>query len=184
MARNPFGPSVFGRRGQPQPPVRRDPFLPQQRFGPQQPQRPSGGLPGILQKILNRGSKGAQTTARAALPATSSSSGGVSLLDMLNHTQSALKAAESFMPMVQEYGPMVKNLPSMLKMMKALKDINFDDDEEEASETEVKDKNEGKDNSEDDSKKTSSSIQKEEKEPSNEKLKKNGSGESLPKMYI
>ncbi|PAE16972.1 hypothetical protein CHH91_06940 [Virgibacillus sp. 7505] len=182
MARNPFGPSVFGRRGQPQPPVRRNPFLPQPRVAPQQPQRPPGGLPGILQKILNRGSKGAQPTARAALPATSSSSGGVSLLDMLNHTQSALKAAESFMPMVQEYGPMVKNLPSMLKMMKALKDINFDDDEEEASGAEIND--EGKDKSEDDSKKTLSSIQKEKKEPSKQKLAKNESGESLPKMYI
>lgn len=187
MARNLFGPSGFGQRSQP--PVRRNPFLPQQRFAPQpqpqpQPQRTSGGLPGVLKKILNRGSRGAQTGARAALPASSSSSGGVSLLDMLNHTQSALRAAESFMPMVQEYGPMVKNLPSMLKMMKALKDINFDDDDEEAaSETEAKNKDEKKDKSEEGDK-SLTSISKEEKAPPKQKQKKSGSGESLPKMYI
>lgn len=181
MARNPLGPSVFGRRGQP--PVRRNPFLPQQRTAPQ-PQRASGGgLSGVLQKILNRGGRGAQTAARAALPASSSASGGVSLLDMLNHTQSALRAAESFMPMVQEYGPMVKNLPSMLKMMKALKDINFDEEDEEAApDTEAKDKDEEKDKSKEDDK-TLSSIQKEEKALAKHKLKKK-SGESLPKMYI
>ncbi|PAF19525.1 VrrA/YqfQ family protein [Terribacillus saccharophilus] len=186
MARNLFGPSAFGRRGQP--PVRRNPFLSHQRVVPQpppQPQRTSGGgLSGVLQKILNRGSRGVQTTARAALPASRSSSGGVSFLDMLNHTQSALRAAESFMPMVQEYGPMVKNLPSMLKMMKALKDINFDDDDEEpASETEAKNKDEEKDKSNEDDK-TLTSISKDEKAPSKQKPKKSGSGESLPKMYI
>ncbi|WP_102707098.1 VrrA/YqfQ family protein [Terribacillus saccharophilus] len=189
MARNLFGPSAFGRRGQP--PVRRDPFLSHQRVAPQpQPQRTSGGLPGVLQKILRRGSRGAQTGARVALPATSSSSGGVSLLDMLNHTQSALRAAESFMPMVQEYGPMVKNLPSMFKMMKALKDINFDeDDEETASETEAKYENQDKDKSEEGNKSLtpiSTPISKEEKAPPQQKLKKSGSGsgKSLPKMYI
>ncbi|PAE08716.1 hypothetical protein CHI12_05140 [Terribacillus saccharophilus] len=185
MARNLFGPSAFGRRGQP--PVRRNQFLSHQRVAPQpqpQPQRTSGGLPGVLQKILNRGSRGAQTGVGAALPARSSSTGGVSLLDMLNHTQSALRAAESFMPMVQEYGPMVKNLPSMLKMMKALKDINFDeDDEETASETEAKDKDEVKDKSEEGDK-TLTSISKDEKPPYKQEPKKSGSGESLPKMYI
>lgn len=185
MARNLFGPSAFGRRGQP--PVRRDPFLPHQRVAPQpQPQRTSGGLPGVLQKILRRGSRGAQTGARAALPASTSSSGGVSLLDMLNHTQSALRAAESFMPMVQEYGPMVKNLPSMFKMMKALKDINFDDDDEEAaSETEAKDEKQDKDKSEEGNK-SLTPISKEEKAPPQQKPKKSvsGSGKSLPKMYI
>ncbi|MFP7477425.1 VrrA/YqfQ family protein [Terribacillus saccharophilus] len=185
MARNPIGPSVFGRRGQP--PVRRNPFLPQQRMAPQAQRTSGGGLSGVLQKILNRGSRGTQTAAtRAALPAAgSSSSGGVSLLDMLNHTQSALRAAESFMPMVQEYGPMVKNLPSMLKMMKALKDINFDeDDEEAASETKAKDEAEGRDIQEK-AEKTLTSIQKEEKvlsEPKPQKSK--SSGESLPKLYI
>ncbi len=182
MARNLFGPSAFGRRGQP--PVRRDPFLSHQRVAPQ-PQRTSGGLPGVLQKILRRGSRGAQTGARAALPASSSSSGGVSLLDMLNHTQSALRAAESFMPMVQEYGPMVKNLPSMFKMMKALKDINFDEnDEETASETEAKYENQDKDKSEEGNK-SLTLISKEEKAPPQQKLKKvDLTGKSLPKMYI
>ncbi|PAD39291.1 hypothetical protein CHH53_05900 [Terribacillus sp. 7520-G] len=173
MARNLFGPNAFGRRSQP--PVRRNPFLPDQ-GGFQQAPPSNGGLPDILQRILNRGNRG-QAPGRQALPtATSSPSGGISLLDMLNHTQNALKAAESFMPMVQEYGPMVKNLPSMLKMMKALKDIDFDE-EEAAPEAEEKDKSKQENQ-------RRSSAQKEAGKPAKQETRRSKSGESLPKLYI
>ncbi|MFP7493854.1 VrrA/YqfQ family protein [Terribacillus saccharophilus] len=179
MARNPLGPSMFGRRGQP--PVRRDPFYPARGSFQQQAPRQSGGLPGILQKILNRGGRGrsVQAAAKAALPASSSPTGKFSLLDMLNHTQNALKAAESFMPMVQEYGPMVKNLPSMLRMMKALKDIDFDEEEDAVpeKEEEVKEKNEQE-------KEQAPRTHVEEEKASDQHEKQRKSGESLPKLFI
>ena len=34
---------------------------------------------------------------------------------MLNNTQKVLQAAEQFTPMVQQYGPIVKNLPSHME---------------------------------------------------------------------
>ena len=38
---------------------------------------------------------------------------------MLNNTQRVLQAAEQFTPMIQQYGPIVKNLPSIWKLMRA-----------------------------------------------------------------
>ena len=38
---------------------------------------------------------------------------------MLNNTQRVLQAAEQFTPMIQQYGPIVKNLPSIWKIMRA-----------------------------------------------------------------
>ncbi|QXE00210.1 YqfQ family protein [Terribacillus sp. DMT04] len=180
MARNPFGPPV--RSGQGFTPVRRNPF-PSRQIAVQQAPRTNGGVAGLLQKVLNRGGGAkTQTAARAALPASTSTSSGISLLDMVNHTQSALKAAESFMPMVQEYGPMVKNLPSMLKMMKALKDIDFDEEEEKAAEKAAEGKTE-------ESMSPSSLTDKKESEldtntASVKKETKKSTGASLPKLYI
>jgi YqfQ-like protein len=179
MARNPFGPPV--RSGQGVTPVRRNPF-PSRQIAVQQAPRSNGGVAGLLQKVLNRGGAKNQTATRAALPASTSTSGGISLLDMVNHTQSALKAAESFMPMVQEYGPMVKNLPSMLKMMKALKDIDFDEDEEKTAKTAAEDKKE-------ESISPSSLPDKKKSETDTntvpvKKETKKSTGASLPKLYI
>ncbi|WP_077309113.1 VrrA/YqfQ family protein [Terribacillus halophilus] len=180
MARNPFGPPV--RSGQGFTPVRRNPF-PSRQIAAQQAPRTNGGVAGLLQKVLNRGGGAkTQTAARAALPASTSTSSGISLLDMVNHTQSALKAAESFMPMVQEYGPMVKNLPSMLKMMKALKDIDFDEEEDKEEGKTAEEKKEAnmspssltdKNKSEEDAYVTSA-----------KKDTKKNTGVSLPKLYI
>ena len=38
---------------------------------------------------------------------------------MLNNTQRVLQAAEQFTPMIQQYGPIVKNIPSIWKLMRA-----------------------------------------------------------------
>ena len=39
---------------------------------------------------------------------------------MLNNTQRVLQAAEQFTPMIQQYGPIVKNIPSIWKLMRAV----------------------------------------------------------------
>lgn len=60
----------------------------------------------------------------ATAAATSAASGGLlqsilnpaNLTTMLNNTQSVLQAAESITPYVQQYGPMIKNIPAMWKL--------------------------------------------------------------------
>lgn len=46
-----------------------------------------------------------------------------SLTGFLNNTQQVLKTAQSIGPMIQQYGPIVKNLPMMWKLYKGFKDL-------------------------------------------------------------
>ncbi|KOO44116.1 hypothetical protein AMD01_14230 [Priestia koreensis] len=82
----------------------------------------SGGLGGLLGGFRNL---------------TSASS----LSSMLGNVQGVMKTAESFLPMVQQYGPMVKNLPAMYKIYQALK---TDDGETSTSEEKKETKEAGK----------------------------------------
>ncbi|WP_174613549.1 VrrA/YqfQ family protein [Virgibacillus ihumii] len=57
-----------------------------------------------------------------------------SITNTLTKVQQVLKTVENAAPIIQQYGPMVKNLPMMFKIMKALKesdDVEIDDVEEE-----------------------------------------------------
>ncbi|NSL50306.1 hypothetical protein HR057_00830 [Bacillus sp. P2(2020)] len=66
------------------------------------------------------------------------SSGG--LPGMLNNIQKAIGIAQQIGPMVQQYGPFIKNMPAMLKMMKELNSI--DSNETNDSENENSDSDE------------------------------------------
>lgn len=44
----------------------------------------------------------------------------------LNNIQQVLKVVETTAPLIQQYGPLVKNLPVMLKMIKALNETDID----------------------------------------------------------
>lgn len=60
------------------------------------------------------------------------------ITNTLTKAQQVLKAVENAAPIIQQYGPMVKNLPAMFKVMKALKesdDAEIDDDEYEYEST-------------------------------------------------
>ncbi|MBD3107597.1 hypothetical protein IEO70_04390 [Bacillus sp. AGMB 02131] len=78
--------------------------------------------------------RGAASAATAA-----AESGGIlqsivnpaNLTNMLNNTQKVLQAAESFGPLVQQYGPMVKNIPSVWKVIQGL---GSKEDEQQKSE--------------------------------------------------
>ena len=75
--------------------------------------------------------------AGAAAAATTATSGGGGVLQslvnpanittMLNNTQRVLQAAESIGPLVQQYGPLVKNIPSMWKLYQGLKTTDTDE---------------------------------------------------------
>ena len=87
----------------------------------QQPPRKKG----LLGKLFGK-SKQTQTPRNLFAPPSgvkqeTRSSGGIletlknpeGLNTMLNNTQRVLQAAEQFTPMIQQYGPIIKNLPSM-----------------------------------------------------------------------
>ncbi|MHA6251150.1 VrrA/YqfQ family protein [Oceanobacillus sp. CAU 1775] len=110
---------MFGRR-QATPPIRepfpmfnqRSPFI-----HPQQQQLPKTvGLSMVNKGTINKGING--------------------LNNILGYTQQFLRVVETTSPIIQEYGPMIKNLPAMYKMVKAFKEIN---DETEADVEKVED---------------------------------------------
>lgn len=105
--------------------------------------RRNGG--GLLSKILGgkkqgnqaRGLGGVQTAGRAA-----PSGGGVgsilqtlsnpnSLTGFINNTQQVLNSVQSITPMIQQYGPLVKNIPMMWKLYKGFKDLPTEEQSEE-----------------------------------------------------
>lgn len=47
----------------------------------------------------------------------------------LSNVDQVIKVVQSATPIVQEYGPMVKNLPAMYRMVKALSQIEDNDDD-------------------------------------------------------
>lgn len=96
------------------------------------------------------------------------------LTTMLNNTQRVLQAAEQFTPMIQQYGPMVKNLPTLWKLMKAFN----------SSDTPTTSNNEETQTTQE----SSAKKQPESNESGNEKLTKRHvqkkNSKSVPKLYI
>ncbi|MEH6941231.1 VrrA/YqfQ family protein [Bacillus sp. JJ722] len=90
--------------------------------------------------------RAASTTATSTAASTATSSGGVfktllnpgNLTNMLSNTQRVLQAAESFTPIVQQYGPLVKNIPAMWKMYRGLKDTDTTESKKVDDKPEVK----------------------------------------------
>jgi hypothetical protein len=105
--------------------------------------RRNGG--GLLSKILGgkkqgntfSGPRGMQT-ARGAVPNGTRGVGSIlqtlsnpdSLSGFINNTQQVLKTAQSIGPMIQQYGPIVKNLPMMWKLYKGFKDLPTEENSE------------------------------------------------------
>ncbi|WHX99341.1 VrrA/YqfQ family protein [Neobacillus sp. DY30] len=98
--------------------------------------RRNGG--GLLSKILGGKKQGNQFSGpRGMQPANQAAQKGSrgvgsilqtlsnpdSLTGFLNNTQQVLKTAQSFGPMIQQYGPIVKNLPMMWRLYKGFKDL-------------------------------------------------------------
>ncbi|MGD6940857.1 VrrA/YqfQ family protein [Cytobacillus gottheilii] len=148
-----------------------------------------GGGGGLLAKILGGGGNKAGGAAgllgsRAAGGAGAASGGGflqtltnpAAISGFLNNTQKVLHTANQIGPMVQQYGPMVKNLPAMWKLYRGLKDMpDADDTVEETEEKPVKSKQ----------KKTSQNIEFAGEESIEfTPVKKAIKGASSPKLYI
>jgi YqfQ-like protein len=78
------------------------------------------------------------TVQSAATPASSASllsnlqnlTNPATLSSMMTNIQKVIKVAETMGPMVQQYGPLVKNAPSLLKMYQLLRTADTDEGEE------------------------------------------------------
>ncbi|MGG4264259.1 VrrA/YqfQ family protein [Peribacillus simplex] len=112
--------------------------------GPQRQEMPPAKKEGLLSKILGK-SKQKNASPNRFAPAASTtksssrSSGGSGILEtlknpdslnnMLNNTQKVLQAAEQFTPMVEQYGPVIKNLPSVWKVFRNISSAGETEDQ-------------------------------------------------------
>ncbi len=156
--------------------------------------RRNGG--GLLSKILGGKKQGNQMgafrglqTASRAVPNGSRGVGSIlqtlsnpdGLTGFLNNTQQVLKTAQSIGPMIQQYGPIVKNLPMMWKLYKGFKDMPTEEkSEEDRTEKPIMEKKSVQDEEEPKKK------QKKKKDLENEPVveRKPQNGPSIPKLYI
>jgi hypothetical protein len=149
---------------------------------------PRPGFGGFLSRLFSRGQPIASPSPwitpvmqNAAVSAGAGANTGGGFLGMLTNVQKMLGIAQNVMPMVQQYGPLIKNLPAMIRIWKELKPA---DEEESAEESKTKN------NSQENKKKTTSSTKKravpkagktnENKRAKSEKTPK----PSTPKLYI
>ncbi|WP_254052807.1 YqfQ family protein [Bacillus sp. V59.32b] len=83
------------------------------------------GVGGLISKILGKPKQQSPSPAsyfsRPSAPVEPIKS-TASLTSVLANTQKVLSAAEQIGPMVQQYGPIIKNLPAMWKMYRSMKD--------------------------------------------------------------
>ncbi|CAM3926655.1 VrrA/YqfQ family protein [Mesobacillus thioparans] len=188
------GPRMMGGPGMGPRPMQSNPFgqvpmMPQgqmPRMGGRNMRSRQGG--GLLSKILGRSTgqgngpggflTGANTATRGA-----ASGGGIlkSLADpsalngFLTNTQKVLGTAQQFGPMIQQYGPLVRNLPSMWKLYRGLKDLPDADEQTTEAETDQPETN----------KKKKKAVKAEKPAASDKPAqKKSTNGASTPKLFI
>ncbi|MFT4412657.1 VrrA/YqfQ family protein [Fredinandcohnia humi] len=124
----------------------------------QQMQR-MGGMQGFFNPTSFQGMNNPRSLQNLANPSNLSA--------MMGNIQKTLKMAETVVPMVQQYGPLFKNIPAMIKMYSAIKNAGNDDNKSTDSTTiSLSDENESTNHSEENTEKPS------------------GNGKSVPKLYI
>jgi|SRR5690625_2280002 len=81
--------------------------------------QPANGIQQIFKNISNPDSS----------MGTLATKGFGNISKTLSNVDQVIKVVQSATPIVQEYGPMVKNLPAMYRMVKALSQIEDNDDD-------------------------------------------------------
>ncbi|WP_251555037.1 YqfQ family protein [Neobacillus muris] len=134
------GPGIFGGRN----PMMGPSANP---FGGMMGGRQMGRGGGLLSRLLGRGNPmggpagligGTQGAGRAVsggggLLQSLSNPGGIT--GILNNTQQVLKTAQTLGPMIQQYGPLVRNLPALWKLYRGFKNAPADTEESTANKT-------------------------------------------------
>ncbi|WP_078379676.1 VrrA/YqfQ family protein [Sutcliffiella halmapala] len=146
------------------------------------------GNMGGLGQLANTGGGLGQLASSGALQQLANPS---NLTGMLTNVQKALKMAESVMPMVQQYGPLVRNVPAMLKLYSELKNVDTSDDEDEDTSTtnneEGTDKEKSSNSGSNEAKATAAKPKKQKSKDTTSTSKSNitkTAGESSPKLYV
>ncbi|MFC0043193.1 YqfQ family protein [Metabacillus iocasae] len=186
------------RRQSPFPPNMQRGFPPQQSFYPSRqmmnPQSMSRGPGGLLSRIFG-GGRAIPPVQQAINPGTSTSllsnlqnlTNPASLSSMMGNIQKALKVAESVGPMVQQYGPLVRNVPSLIKVYQALRTSEAAEEETVLEAETVEATEETSEMEEDDSTlNTETTLPSEDNDEflEEEFSTKPSKGASMPKLYI
>ena len=100
------------------------PFHHRQPMDPRQHQRMPNQRAGIGQLLQNL------TNNRQSM-AVMANKGVNGLSKTLGHVQNVMQVVQSAAPVVEQYGPMVKNIPAMYRMMKAFKEADGEGDTSE-----------------------------------------------------
>lgn len=57
-------------------------------------------------------------------PGSRSGTGGMNLVGMLSNVQKAIQTAQTVLPMIQQFGPLIRNAPAILSALKSVPDTN------------------------------------------------------------
>lgn len=161
------------------------------------PGRNSGGGGGLLSKILGGSRNADPSNVTQGARSAAASGGGIlktltnpsSINGFLANSQKFLNTASQLGPMINQYGPMVRNIPAMWKLYKGLKNSTTDNEttvsveESSASPEMVKTTNKSSDVKK---KKTNIPISNEEiyDDFESEEVSKPTKGSSKPKLYV
>lgn len=156
----------------------------------------NGGGGGLLSRLFGGGNQTRAMGGMAAASRQAGAGGAGSLLKslsnpgaingFLNNTQQILQSAQSVGPMIQQYGPLVKNLPAMWKLYRGLKNSSSDTDETTSVKPSSSTQTESSSAEEIAAKKRTSAKKKKKKQKTESTEKKTGHnrGNSVPRLYI
>jgi hypothetical protein len=150
---------------------------------------------GLLSRIFGRGNAGGMSRLGGMAGTPGAGSGSImqalsnpgGLTSILNNTQQVLRTAQTIGPMIQQYGPLVKNLPAMWKLFRSLKDSPDTDDKKESKDhtgDDSKESSEESSNRETKNRKKKTTTARKRKITSKNNIKEREKGASIPKMYI
>lgn len=159
---------------------------------------------GFLSRMFGRGNPGGGVNPFMGMPQTGRAVGGSGsflqsltnpgrISTFLNNTQQVIKTAQSVGPMVQQYGPIIRNLPAMWKLYRGLKNAPDPSEEKEKQSENTKQSKQGEKKSSTKLKEKRSAnsspkkISKYENQHHGKENKRTGATtekESIPKLYI
>ncbi|MBM7552539.1 VrrA/YqfQ family protein [Thalassobacillus pellis] len=147
---------------------------------------PYGAVPkqGFLTKLFSGAAgRGAQGGLGAGV-----TRGGTDFASMLGNMQQVMKVAQTATPMIQQYGPMVKNLPMLFNLWKIMREPDEEDQEEDSTPNNGVEKDKGEPVSiqpaDNRPKVYKNNSQSEGAEKVSASSRRNNQGTSQPKLYI